>query len=54
MFSGYVPKRNAKEAIDNPVCWSMFTLTPVYSNNKYKLHSSSTGARVLSAEQTGK
>ncbi len=32
----------------------MFTFTPVYSNNKYKIHSSQIGARVVPADQTGK
>jgi hypothetical protein len=41
-------------AIDNPAGWSMFTFTLVYSNNKYKSHSSSTGARVVPGDQTGK
>jgi hypothetical protein len=31
----------------------MFTFTPVYSNNKYKFHSSPTGARVVPADKTG-
>jgi hypothetical protein len=56
MSSGYVPKHSApaEEAIDNPPSWSMFTFTPVYSNNKYKFHSSPTGARVVPADKTGK
>jgi hypothetical protein len=54
-YSGYVPKHNAlvEEAIDNPAGWSMFTFTPVYSNNKYKFHSSP-GARFVLADKTGK
>ncbi len=55
-LSGYVPKHNtpAEEAIDNPAGWSMFTFTPVYTNNKCKFHSSPTGVRVVPADQTGK
>jgi hypothetical protein len=55
-FLGYVPKHNtlAEEAIDNPVGWSMFTFTPVYSNNKYKFLSSPTGARDVPADNTRK
>ncbi len=32
----------------------MLTFTPVYSNNKYKFHSSPTGARVVPTDKTGK
>jgi hypothetical protein len=55
-FLGYGPKHNAmaEETIDNPARWSMFTFTPVYSNNEYNFHSSPTGARVVTADKTGK
>jgi hypothetical protein len=55
-LSGYIPKHNAlaEKAINNLAGWGKFTFTPVYSNNKYKLPSSPTGARVVLADKTGK
>ncbi len=56
-FTGYVRKHNApaEEHIDNPAAWSMYTFTPEFDkSNKYKFHSSPTGARVVPADSYGK
>ncbi len=56
-FTGYVRKHDApaEEDIDNPAGWSMFTFTPEFDKqNKYKFHSTPTGARVVPADSNGK
>lgn len=55
-FTGYVQKYDGprKEDIDNPAGWSDYTYTASFDkNNKYKFHTTPTGARVVPADSNG-